>query len=178
VQDVRRSVHLPVPRARFEWANAMTVPGRRYPTDGAHPERCSADEQIIEEMERSLAGMVSASRDGEGMTSPLDSLVTITFVADANTPPEYASSAGRVIALTAPVQVGSGGHLQGIPGLVRQGTAGLEFLMMAGVPVVADAAPIWGQALRTDLTASLTVITQRVNAIRADVTAIKLKLGA
>jgi hypothetical protein len=112
------------------------------------------------------------------MTSPLDSLVTITFVADANTPPEFVPSAGRIVALTTPVQVGSGGHLQGIPGLVRQGVAGLEFLMMPAVPAVADAAPIWGQTLRTDLIAALTTITQRVTATRADVAAIKAKLGA
>lgn len=91
------------------------------------------------------------------MTSPLDSLVTLTFVADASTPAQFLPTAGRALALAASVQVGTGGHLEGIPGVVRQGAAGLEFLMMDAVPGPAtDAGPVWAQQLRADLTVALT----------------------
>lgn len=162
------------------------------------------DQQIIDAMER---GLLADARDGESMTSPLDSLVTITFVADANTPAQYLPSVGKVLALAAPIQVGSGGHLQGIPGLVRQGTGGLEFLMTADVPVSTDTTPAWAQQLATalaaingkldtiiggaareaDLQTAIGKLDQIIggaarqntlNAIGADVAAIKTKTGA
>lgn len=160
------------------------------------------DQEVIEAMEAAWA-----AGDGDGMTSPLDGLVTITFVADANTPAQYASSAGRVLAISAAVQVGTSGHLVGIPGVLRQGAGGLEFLMTAEGAGPADPSPPWAQQLATTLGAINTKLDtiiggaareadlqtaigkldqiiggaarqNTLNAIGADVTAIKTKTGA
>jgi hypothetical protein len=141
------------------------------------------------------------------MTSPLDQFVTVTFVADANTPAQYASSAGKVLALQAAVQVGTSGHLAGVPGVVRQGQTGLEFLMTAEGAGPADTSPAWAQQLATLLTtvngkldqiiggaareasvqtalSQLSLIVNgaarqaTLNAVGADVAAIKTKTGA
>lgn len=109
----------------------------------------------------------------EPMTSPLDQLVTITFVADTNTPAQYASSAGKIIALQTSVQVGTSGHIAGIPGVLRQGATGLEFLMTAEGAGPADTSPPWAQQLATTLAAINTKLDQIIGGA-----AIKTKTGA
>lgn len=149
-----------------------------------------------------------AGMEGARMSSPLDGLASITLVADVNTPAQYTALAGKVLLYGGTLQVGTGGHLSGIPGLLQQGATGLEFLMMADVPGPAsDLGPAWAQALAAALVtinAKLDTIIGgaaqqgtlntavdklnliiggaaqqgTLNAVGANVTAIKTKVGA
>lgn len=161
-----------------------------------------SDQEVIEAMEAAWA-----AGDGESMTSPLDSLASITFVADANTPVALLPNAGRVVLYGGSLQVGTSGHISGIPGVLRQGAGGLEFLMTTEGAGPADPSPPWAQQLATtlgaintkldtiiggaareaDLQAAIGKLDQIIagaarqatlNTIGADVAAIKTKTGA
>lgn len=140
------------------------------------------------------------------MTSPVTGMIVITFVSDANTPAQWLPYVGYNLYTEAErLPVGTGTVLRGIPGVVRQGVSGLEFLMMDDVPVVVGSAPLWAQTMQAELdgrlaaiTASLATLSTAVSAVAdqitliinngaranplaavaANVTAIKTKVGA
>lgn len=141
-------------------------------------------------------------------TSPFPGATLITFVGDANTPGQFSTYVGRLVDLTFTPLVGTAMHIGGVPGLVQQGTGGLEFLITAeGVPAPTDSAPAWavamaatlatingkldtiigGAARNSDMQTALAGLNTIIggaaqqgtlNAVGANVTLIKTKVGA
>lgn len=82
-----------------------------------------------------------------------DTLTFVTFVADAGTPPEDIPLVGKTVGLPpgAVPAVGEAGVLMGVPGSMRSGPSGLEWLMAAAVPVPVGQPPAWAQAIADDI---------------------------